>query len=137
VAKDPEYARLIHTARNVNDYKTEWVIAQVADQVKSLQVSLKRKPTVACFGLAFKPDIDDLRESPALLVAEQIAKMECELMVIEPNIEEHDSFTLCEPVKAYDAADLLVFLVKHRQFIDLVKRTNFGGKTVLDYCGIL
>ena len=137
VANDPKHSRLIHTARNVNDYKTEWVIAQVADQIKALQASLNRKPTVACFGLAFKPDIDDLRESPALLVAEKIAKMECKLMVVEPNIEAHDSFTLCDPVKAYDSADLLVFLVKHRQFIDLVKRTDLSGKKVLDYCGIL
>jgi UDP-N-acetyl-D-mannosaminuronic acid dehydrogenase len=136
VAKDPAHARLIHTARNVNDYKTEWVITQVANHIKLLQASLKRKPTVACFGLAFKPDIDDLRESPALLVAEKIANMECELLVVEPNIEDHDSFTLCDPVKAYDYADLLIFLVKHRQFIDLVKRANLGSKTVLDYCGI-
>lgn len=137
VAKDPKHARLIHTARNVNDYKTEWVIAQVAAQIKSLQATLKRKPTVACFGLAFKPDIDDLRESPALLVAEKIAEMECELLVAEPNIEDHASFALCNSTKAYDSADLLVFLVKHRQFIDLVKRANLGGKSVLDYCGIL
>lgn len=137
VAKDPGYARLIHTARNVNDYKTEWVTAQVANQIKSLKASLKRKPAVACFGLAFKPDIDDLRESPAILVAEQIAKMECELLVVEPNIENHNLFTLCDPVEAYDSADLLVFLVKHRQFTDLVRRANIGSKTVLDYCGIL
>ena len=137
MAKDPKHAHLIHTARNVNDYKTEWVIKQIADQIKSLQVSLKRTPTVACFGLAFKPDIDDLRESPALLVAEKISNMECELLVVEPNIEDHGSFTLCDPLKAYDSADLLVFLVKHRQFIDLVKRTDLSYKTVLDYCGIL
>ncbi len=137
VAKDPKHARLIHTARNVNDYKTEWVIAQVAAEIKSLQATLKRKPTVACFGLAFKPDIDDLRESPALLVAKKIAEMECELLVVEPNIEDHASFTLCNFTKAYDSADLLVFLVKHRQFNDLVKRANPGGKSALDYCGIL
>ena len=137
VAKDPVHARLIHTARNVNDYKTEWVISQVASQIKALHTSLKRKPIVACFGLAFKPDIDDLRESPALLVTEQIAKMECDLVVIEPNIEQHDSFILCDPIKAYNSADLLVFLVKHRQFMDLVKRTDLSYKTMLDYCGIL
>lgn len=137
VAKDPASARLIHAARNVNDYKTEWVIAQVTDTISSLQKSLKRKPRVACFGLAFKPDIDDLRESPALLVAEKIAKTECELLVVEPNIEDHTSFTLCSLSKAYDSADLLVFLVRHRQFVDLVKRANFGSKTVLDYCGLL
>lgn len=137
VAKDPKHARLIHSARNVNDYKTEWVVMQVADQIKLLQTSLKRKPTVACFGLAFKPDIDDLRESPALLVAEQMTKMECELLVVEPNIQNHATFTLCSASNAYDSADLLVFLVKHRQFVDLVKRANHGGKIVLDYCGIL
>jgi UDP-N-acetyl-D-mannosaminuronic acid dehydrogenase len=137
VAKDPAHARLIHTARNVNDYKTEWVISQVESQIKALHASLKRKPIVACFGLAFKPDIDDLRESPALLVAEQIAELECDLIVVEPNIEQHDSFVLCKPTKAYNSADIIVFLVKHRQFMDLVKRTDFSGKTVLDYCGIL
>jgi UDP-N-acetyl-D-mannosaminuronic acid dehydrogenase len=137
VAKDPAHARLIHAARNVNDYKTEWVITQVANHIKLLQASLRRKPTVACFGLAFKPDIDDLRESPALLVAEQIAELECDLIVVEPNIEQHDSFALCTSTKAYNSADLLVFLVKHRQFIDLVKRTDLSHKTMLDYCGIL
>ncbi|MBU3604105.1 UDP-N-acetyl-D-mannosamine dehydrogenase [Polynucleobacter sp. AP-Kaivos-20-H2] len=137
VAKDPHNARLIHTARTVNDGKTEWVIAQIADQINTLKSSLQRKPTVACFGLAFKPDIDDLRESPALLVAEKISAMDCELLVVEPNIEGHASFTLCNPAKAYDSADLLIFLVKHRQFIDLVKHADLSGKTVLDYCGIL
>jgi len=137
VAKDPNNARLIHAARNVNDYKTEWVIAQISEQLKKLHLTLKRKPKVACFGLAFKPDIDDLRESPALLVAEKVQQMNCELLVVEPNIEHHDSFTLSEPLKGYDSADLVIFLVKHRQFIDLVKRTNLSGKTVLDYCGIL
>jgi len=137
VAKDPNNARLIHAARNVNDYKTEWVIAQISEQLKKLHLTLKRKPKVACFGLAFKPDIDDLRESPALLVAEKVQQMNCDLLVVEPNIEHHDSFTLSEPLKGYDSADLVIFLVKHRQFIDLVKRTNLSGKTVLDYCGIL
>jgi len=137
VAKDPNNARLIHAARNVNDYKTEWVIAQISEQLKQLHLTLKRKPKVACFGLAFKPDIDDLRESPALLVAEKVSQMDCDLLVVEPNIDYHDSFTLSEPLKGYDSADLLIFLVKHRQFIDLVKRTNPSGKTVLDYCGIL
>lgn len=137
VAKDFHNSRLIHTARTVNDGKTEWVIAQIADQIYKLKSSLQRKPTVACFGLAFKPDIDDLRESPALLVAEKISAMDCELLVVEPNIERHASFTLCNPAKAYDSADLLIFLVKHRQFIDLVKRADLSGKTILDYCGIL
>jgi UDP-N-acetyl-D-mannosaminuronic acid dehydrogenase len=137
VAKDQKHARLIHAARNVNDYKTEWVIEQVAYQIKTLQTLLKRRPIVACFGLAFKSDIDDLRESPALLVAEQVANMGCDLMVIEPNIEQHDLFTLYDPIKAYESADLLVFLVKHRRFVDLVRRKDFSEKIVLDYCGIL
>ena len=137
VAKDPGHARLIHVARNVNDAKTEWVIDQVADQINSLKSSLKRIPIVACFGLAFKPDIDDLRESPALLAAKKIASMDCKLIVVEPNIDKHASFVLCDPIKAYHSADLFVFLVKHRQFIDLVKRTDFSDKAVLDFCGIL
>jgi UDP-N-acetyl-D-mannosaminuronic acid dehydrogenase len=137
VAKDPENARLIHAARNVNDYKTEWVVTQISQELSRLQATLKRKPKVACFGLAFKPDIDDLRESPALMVAEKVAKLDCDLLVVEPNIEHYDAFTLCTLMDAYDSADLLIFLVKHRQFIDLVRRTSLSGKATLDYCGIL
>ena len=137
VAKDPENARLIHAARNVNDYKTEWVVTQISQELSRLQATLKRKPKVACFGLAFKPDIDDLRESPALMVAEKVAKLDCDLLVVEPNIDHHDAFTLSAPMDAYDSADLLIFLVKHRQFLDLVRRTSLSGKATLDYCGIL
>ena len=137
VAKDPENARLIHAARNVNDYKTEWVVTQISQELSRLQATLKRKPKVACFGLAFKPDIDDLRESPALMVAEKVAKLDCDLVVVEPNIEQHHPFTLCAPMDAHNSADLLIFLVKHRQFLDLVRRTSLSGKATLDYCGIL
>jgi len=137
VAKDPKHARLIQTARNVNDYKTQWVITKIAEQIEVLRIALKRKPIVACYGLAFKPDIDDLRESPALLVAEKVLEMNCDLIVIEPNIDNHNSFSLSTPLEGYDSADLLVFLVKHRQFVDLVKRTSLNNKLVLDYCGIL
>ena len=137
VAKDPDHARLIHAARNVNDFKTEWVIRQIEEQINTLRNNLNRKPKVACFGLAFKPDIDDLRESPALQVAETVAKMDCELIVSEPNLDHHPSFILCEPYKAQESADLLIFLVRHRQFSDLLSRISLSEKSILDYCGIL
>lgn len=137
VAKDPDHARLIHTARNVNDFKTEWVIRQIEGQINTLRKNLNRKPKVACFGLAFKPDIDDLRESPALQVAETVAKMDCELIVSEPNLDHHPSFILCELDKAQESADLLIFLVRHRQFSDLLRRISLSEKSILDYCGIL
>lgn len=137
VAKDPDHAKLIHAARNVNDFKTEWVIRQIEEQINTLRNNLNRKPKVACFGLAFKPDIDDLRESPALQVAETVAKMDCELIVSEPNLDHHPSFILCEPYKAQESADLLIFLVRHRQFSDLLGRISLSEKSILDYCGIL
>lgn len=90
VAQNPQQARLIRTAREVNDHKPEWVIEQVKAQVADcLNATNKRASelTIACFGLAFKPNIDDLRESPAMEIAAQIARWHSgTTQVVEPNI---------------------------------------------------
>ncbi len=81
VSKNPETAKLIHTARNVNDYKTEWVINKVklaiAEFLQANPEKTAREVTVACYGLAFKPDIDDLRESPAMAITQKVADNAC------------------------------------------------------------
>jgi UDP-N-acetyl-D-mannosaminuronic acid dehydrogenase len=137
VAKDPTKARLIHMARNVNNYKTEWVIKQVAEKIAYLHTSLKRKPKVACLGLAFKPDIDDLRESPAEMVALQLLNQDCELEVVEPNIESHEKLKLIPLDEAIENSDLLVMLVKHRDFVYAFQDGRFAKSNALDFCGIL
>ncbi|HHP4963854.1 TPA: UDP-N-acetyl-D-mannosamine dehydrogenase [Acinetobacter baumannii] len=127
VAKTPEQARLIRTAREVNDAKPEWVIDQVKIKIAEFLQANPSKTiqdvTVACYGLAFKPDIDDLRESPALEITKQLAKQGLNILAIEPNIDELPIGLqgLVQLVSVEDAnvADIKVILVSHKQFKDL------------------
>ena len=121
----PQEARLIRTAREVNDHKPEWVIEQVKAQVADcLNATNKRASelTIACFGLAFKPNIDDLRESPAMEIAAQIARWHSgTTQVVEPNIhalpKKLDGLcTLATLEAALASAEVLVMLVDHNQF---------------------
>lgn len=125
VAQNPEQARLIHTARLVNDSKPLWVIDQVKAAVADcLAHSGKRAAelTIACLGLAFKPDIDDLRESPAVAITHAVAQWHAgKTLAVEPNVE-HLPDALAELVtltgldEALASADVLLLLVDHRQF---------------------
>lgn len=136
VASDPANARLIRTAREVNNYKTEWVIEQIKIAANAVSGAVANKPKIACLGLAFKPDIDDLRESPAVHVASTLQSQGYDVIAVEPNIERHESFTLATLENALNDADVIAVLVKHRQFLLAARSGAFGGKTVLDFCGI-
>ena len=125
VAQNPEQARLIRTAREVNDHKPHWVINQVKATVADcLTASGKRAAeiSIACCGLAFKPDIDDLRESPAMEIAELIANWHGgETQVVEPNIRRlpkalEGKCALVSLDTALKTADVLVMLVDHHEF---------------------
>ena len=136
VASDPDNARLIRTAREVNNYKTEWVINQIKIAVADASARTKRQPKVACLGLAFKPDIDDLRESPAVQVAASLQAQGYEVVAVEPNIQSHDLFVLVTLKKALQTADVVAVLVKHRQFVQFAGAGELGGADVLDFCGV-
>lgn len=127
VSRNPKESRLIRTAREVNNFKTEWVIDRVRRKIAAMG-----NPRVAFMGLSFKPDIDDLRESPALRVVESFHGSGVEFVVCEPNLRNHDKYTLVAPEDAVESADLLVFLVAHRRFRDL----ETGDVPVLDFCGV-
>ncbi|MDE1188627.1 MAG: UDP-N-acetyl-D-mannosamine dehydrogenase [Pantoea sp.] len=125
VAQNPQQARLIRTAREVNDAKPRWVLDQVKQQLaECLTASGKRASdiTIACFGLAFKPNIDDLRESPAMTVAHLIAEWHSgTTWVVEPHISEIPArlsreATLMTTTAALQHADILVMLVDHAAF---------------------
>jgi len=134
VAKTPEQARLIRTAREVNDAKPEWVIDQVkikiADFLQANPEKTIQDVTVACYGLAFKPDIDDLRESPALEITKKLAEQGLNILAIEPNINELPS-KLSKNVQLInlnerDNADIHLILVDHKQFKqDLVIESKY------------
>ncbi|WP_442798550.1 UDP-N-acetyl-D-mannosamine dehydrogenase [Pantoea vagans] len=125
VAQNPELARLIRTAREVNDAKPQWVLDQVKTALADCLTQTGKRAsdiTIACFGLAFKPNIDDLRESPAVGVAQKIAEWHSgTTWVVEPHIEQladslagKTELVSCE--RALDQADILVMLVDHRAF---------------------
>ena len=131
INKDPENARIIKTAREINLYKTEWVIEKIDNEAQKLERKNRKKPKIACFGLAFKPDIDDLRGSPAMHVARTLKSYGYEILAVEPNIDYHDDFEIFHHDKAINNADLIIILVAHKEFKGLNIETNF------DFCGLL
>lgn len=136
VARDPENAQIIRSAREVNNRKTDWVIDQIKIAAADATAKTGRKPKIACLGLAFKPDIDDLRESPAVHIAQALLSQGYELVVVEPNIQEDNRFALIELDDALKSADVLAVLVKHRQFVDAEKIGQFARVGVIDFCGL-
>ena len=126
-----EDAKMIRTAREVNTYKTEWAIEKIKNEALKFETEHGRKAKVACMGLAFKPDIDDLRESPALFIAKRLIADDLDILAVEPNISEHNEFDLVNYKDALEKADIVTFLVAHKEFKKLDIKTN------LDFCGVL
>lgn len=131
----PQESKLIATARQVNNYKAEWCTEKVKNAMLKFELLNGRKPKVALMGLAFKPDIDDLRESPSKRIATQVMQScnNAEIMVVEPNIDQHKVLKLTDYREAYDKADIVAFLTAHKQFKTLEWRDN---KIILDFCGL-
>lgn len=139
VSAAPEEAKLIKLARDVNDGKPEWVIEQV---VKALEGN--EKPVVAALGIAFKNDIDDLRESPSLEIVKRLGvdNPELDIRVVEPNVDELpavlsniSNLTKQDTKEAIAAADIVLLLVNHKEFVNL-DQSVLEGKTVIDTKGI-
>lgn len=136
VARNPEDAVVIKAARGVNNRKTEWVVNRIVAAAAEAEERLGRRPRIACLGLAFKPDIDDLRESPALSIAERLHAAGHDIVAVEPNIVEHPTLPLAELENASREGDVFAFLVRHSGFVDPAVRARLAGKVVLDFCGI-
>lgn len=144
VSQNPDTARLIHMARKVNDGKPHWVIDKVKAAVADCLTETGKKASeikIACFGLAFKPDIDDLRESPALEISHTIAQWNSGVtLVVEPNTETlptifHGHATLVDTETALKEADVLVMLVDHRQF-KAIKPEQIKQRWIVDTKGV-
>jgi len=137
VSRNPETARLIRSAREVNNSKTEWVIDRIKIATADASARLSRKPRIACLGLAFKPDIDDLRESPAMHIVEALRNDGYEVVAVEPNIQSHDCVELTSIDEALCNADVLAILVKHHVFLDADVKRHLAEARALDFCGAL
>lgn len=134
VSQNKEEAKLIQTAREINNYKTKWVIDKIKSDVDSYSKD-GVKPKIACLGLSFKPNIDDLRESKALEVAETLLAEGYEVIAVEPNIKSYKNLKILNIFDAIDQADLICLLVKHREFLEPEVKKKLMKFEVLDFCG--
>lgn len=134
VSDFPEQANIIKRARETNDYKADWCSNRVIEVCQEFTNTTSREPVVACMGLAFKPNIDDLRESPAKYITSRIiSEARADILVVEPNVVSHKSFNLTNYTEAYEKADIIVWLVNHKEFLTMPIDKN---KMELDFCGV-
>lgn len=135
-AEFPMESRMIAQARHTNNYKAFWCAEKVLDTVQKFKLEQNREPVVALMGLAFKPNIDDLRESPAKYIVSKVMQgyNNANILIVEPNVKTHNVYKLTPFREAYDKSDIVVFLVKHDQFVVLDYRSDIE---VLDFCGVL
>ncbi|PHS62296.1 MAG: UDP-N-acetyl-D-mannosamine dehydrogenase [Flavobacterium sp.] len=133
VSEFPKESSLIRKSRETNTYKTEWVIEKIKNKALAFKIEVGRDAVIACMGLAFKPDIDDLRESPALLVNDTLISEGFNVLSVEPNLEKEFKRKLISTTEAIKQADIIVFLVAHKQFKNLTISEN---KNVLDFVGL-
>ncbi|MDB3927270.1 UDP-N-acetyl-D-mannosamine dehydrogenase [Flavobacteriaceae bacterium] len=136
VSEYPIESKIIGTAREVNNYKSFWCAEKIQNEKLKFELKHGRKPKTALMGLAFKPNIDDLRESPAKYIVQKVLQDSNneEHYIVEPNIENHSLFKLTDYKDAIKNADIIVFLVAHDQFNKLKINPN---KIVMNFCGTI
>jgi len=135
VSDYPAESKMIGTAREVNNYKSFWCAEKIQNEKLQFELKHGRKPKTALMGLAFKPNIDDLRESPAKYIAQKVLQNSNneEHFIVEPNIEFHSVYKLTDYKLAIEKADIIVFLVAHKEFLDLKVNEE---KIVIDFSGV-
>ncbi len=133
VADFEDDAEMIRRARLVNLRKSKWVIDKIKDSVSDFERKNNRKPIIACMGLAYKQDIDDLRESPAVDITRHLLDEGFNVKAVEPNIHTHKDFEIADHLEAFEKSDIVVFLVGHKEF----RQFKGQNKTMLDFCGVV
>jgi UDP-N-acetyl-D-mannosaminuronic acid dehydrogenase len=135
VSDYPMESKMIGTAREVNNYKSFWCAEKIQNKKLQFELKNRRKPKTALLGLAFKPNIDDLRESPAKYIAQKVLQNSNneEHFIVEPNIKSHSIYKLTDYKEAIEKADIIVCLVAHDEFKNLKFDKN---KVIIDFCGL-
>lgn len=131
----PMESQIIGKAREINNYKAFWCTTKIREAINRFKLKESRAPKVALMGLAFKPNIDDLRQSPAVYIAQRVLQDSSDeiYFIVEPNVDEHSVYKLTLVNEAVEKADIIAFLVSHDEFKGL-ELTE--GKIVLDFCGV-
>ncbi len=135
VAEFPMESRIIGKAREINNHKSFWCAEKIKETRKEYRLKHNRDPKIALMGLAFKPNIDDLRESPAKYIVQRVLQdaNDEEYFIVEPNIDSHKVFKLTNYKEAVENADIIAILVAHKEFKNL---TFNESQVVLDFCGV-
>lgn len=130
----PMESKIIADAREINNYKAFWCAEKVQNEMLKFELKHHRKPVIAMMGLAFKPNIDDLRESPAKYITTKVmqSRSNADVLIVEPNVQEHKVFKLTGYKEAYEKADIVVMLVAHDEFKTL---SWTDQKVILDLYG--
>jgi UDP-N-acetyl-D-mannosaminuronic acid dehydrogenase len=133
----PDHTKLMRAAREINDHKMDYVFGEISKAAARF-----KKPVIACFGVTYKPDVDDIRESPALHIANKLASEGVgEILVVEPTFEGaipklHTGARPVSMKEALEKADICAFLVKHSAFKSLIGH-DLSGQVVIDSVGLL
>ena len=135
IADHPNDTKLIGAARKINNYKALWCIEKIHNTFLNFEKINNKKAKLAFMGLAFKPDVDDLRESPASYITSQVLDLLPiqNHLVVEPNLSEHELYDLVDYDIAINEADIIIYLVAHKEFQSSQIHPN---KIVLDFCGV-
>lgn len=131
----PMESQIIGKAREINNYKAFWCAEKIKNSIRDFEIKHNRTPSVALMGLAFKPNIDDLRQSPAIYIAQKVLQEANDetYFIVEPNINDHPYYKISGFKNAVEQADIIAFLVAHSEF----KNLNLtDDKVVLDFCGV-
>ncbi len=132
VSEDASNAKLIKSSREINDSKPKWVAKKIIERANA-----KGTKKIACLGISFKPDIDDLRDSPAKKVIDLLLEKGFEVSCVEPNIQENKNYNLIDLKTALDESPLIALLVKHKEFLTNETLKELKSKDTLDFCGVL
>jgi UDP-N-acetyl-D-mannosaminuronic acid dehydrogenase len=133
IAGDKSNSKLIHTARNVNDKKTQLVLKKIKSAAKALNKN-KEKTKIACLGISYKANIDDTRNSPAKKISESLFKSGYKVLVVDPNIDKHPFLKLFTLEAALKKADIVAVLVSHKEFTTTKLKKKLISIGALDFC---
>jgi UDP-N-acetyl-D-mannosaminuronic acid dehydrogenase len=136
ISQDIKNSNLIRKARDVNDSKTKWVINKIKDTANRYNLKTGKMPKIICLGITFKPNVNDLRESRALKVAETLFDEGYNISVVEPNIFLHKKIPILKFPEAMNSAEIVCILVKHREFLETEAKIQIKKYEALDFCGI-